>query len=95
MRCLDAAYRFYGVDALITQVDYLKLDSCNNDAQGFPRGPAMGRASSRAATSCRCSWPAYIGDDESETVRRVEWLPLWRSRASVRVVVRPDDHEQG
>ena len=33
-----AAYRVDGVDALITQVDYLKLDGCNNDAAGLRDG---------------------------------------------------------
>ena len=67
VRCPDAAYRFYGVDALITQVDYLKLDGCNNDAQGFATGyPAMGRALQKSGRDIvySCSWPAYIGDDE-------------------------------
>ena len=49
-------------------VDYLKLDGCNNDAQGFATGyPAMGRALQKSGRDIvySCSWPAYIGDDES------------------------------
>ena len=63
VRCPDAAYRFYGVDALITQVDYLKLDGCNNDAQGFATGyPAMGRALQKSGRDIvRGSWPPTSG----------------------------------
>ena len=49
-------------------VDYLKLDGCNNDAKGFATGyPAMGRALQKSGRDIvySCSWPAYIGDDES------------------------------
>jgi len=49
-------------------VDYLKLDGCNNDQAGYARGyPAMGtalQASGRNITFS-CSWPAYLGDNES------------------------------
>ena len=49
-------------------MDYLKLDGCNNDAEGFAAGyPAMGRALQQSGRDIvySCSWPAYIGDDES------------------------------
>lgn len=49
-------------------VDYLKLDGCYNDETGFVHDyPAMGaalQASGRNITYS-CSWPAYLGGDES------------------------------
>jgi hypothetical protein len=49
-------------------VDYLKLDGCNNDKEGYVTGyPAMGaalQASGRNITYS-CSWPAYLGSDET------------------------------
>ena len=67
LRCPDAAYVDGVSGAFLTQVDYLKLDGCNNDAQGFATGyPAMGRALQKSGRDVvySCSWPAYIGDDE-------------------------------
>jgi hypothetical protein len=49
-------------------VDYLKLDGCNNDKASYFTGyPAMGTAlqASGRNISYSCSWPAYIGSDES------------------------------
>jgi len=49
-------------------VDYLKLDGCYNNQAGYVTGyPAMGaalQASGRNITYS-CSWPAYLGSDES------------------------------
>ena len=51
-------------------VDYLKLDGCYNDKAHYAEGyAAMGKAL-RAPSQSRpieysCSWPAYLGDDES------------------------------
>ena len=51
-------------------VDYLKLDGCYNDKSHYAEGyAAMGKAL-RAPSQSRpieysCSWPAYLGDDES------------------------------
>jgi len=49
-------------------VDYLKLDGCNNNRPGFAIGyPAEGaalQASGRNITYS-CSWPAYLGSNES------------------------------
>jgi len=50
-------------------VDYLKLDGCNNDQAGYAKGyPAMGTAlqASGRNIAFSCSWPAYLGDNESE-----------------------------
>jgi len=50
-------------------VDYLKLDGCYNDKAGYVSGyPAAGaalQASGRNITYS-CSWPAYLGSDESK-----------------------------
>lgn len=50
-------------------VDYLKLDGCYNDKPGYIQGqPAMGAAlqASKRNIVQSCSWPAYLGDDESK-----------------------------
>ena len=47
---------------------YLKLDGCNNNKSGFTSGyPAMGAAlqASGARVVYSCSWPAYLGSNES------------------------------
>ena len=49
-------------------VDYLKLDGCYNNKSGFVKGyPAMGAAlqSSGRDIVYSCSWPAYLGGNES------------------------------
>ena len=49
-------------------VDYLKLDGCNNNHAGFVTGyPAAGAALQATGRSITysCSWPAYLGSDES------------------------------
>eukprot|EP00729_Bicosta_minor_P024652 gene24652-7406_t len=49
-------------------VDYLKLDGCYNNKTGFVKGyPAMGSAlqSSGRNITYSCSWPAYLGGDET------------------------------
>jgi len=49
-------------------VDYLKLDGCYNNQQGFVTGyPAAGAALQATGRniSYSCSWPAYLGGDES------------------------------
>jgi len=49
-------------------VDYLKLDGCYNDKPGFVTGyPAMGTAlqGTKRNITYSCSWPAYLGDDET------------------------------
>jgi len=50
-------------------VDYLKLDGCNNNQAGYVTGyPAAGAAlqSTGRNISYSCSWPAYLGSDESK-----------------------------
>lgn len=50
-------------------VDYLKLDGCYNDKAGYVTGyPAAGAAlqASGRNISYSCSWPAYLGSDESK-----------------------------
>jgi len=49
-------------------VDYLKLDGCYNDMQGYVTGyPAMGAALQATGRNITysCSWPAYLGSNES------------------------------
>jgi len=49
-------------------VDYLKLDGCSNDPSGYATGyPAVGSALQESGRNIiySCSWPAYLGDDES------------------------------
>jgi len=49
-------------------VDYLKLDGCYNDQPGYVVGyPAMGAAlqGSGRNITYSCSWPAYLGSNES------------------------------
>eukprot|EP00039_Didymoeca_costata_P018991 m.335830 g.335830 ORF g.335830 m.335830 type:complete len:523 (+) comp17687_c0_seq1:13-1581(+) len=49
-------------------VDYLKLDGCNNDKQGYVTGyPAMGSALQNSGRNITysCSWPAYLGGNET------------------------------
>jgi len=49
-------------------VDYLKLDGCYNDKAGYATGyPAAGAAlqTSGRNITYSCSWPAYLGSDES------------------------------
>lgn len=49
-------------------VDYLKLDGCYNDQAGYEIGyPKMGAALNATGRpfGYSCSWPAYLGDDES------------------------------
>ena len=49
-------------------VDYLKLDGCYNDPVGYSQGyPAFGSAlqSSGRDIVYSCSWPAYLGDNET------------------------------
>lgn len=49
-------------------VDYLKLDGCYNDQSGYVTGyPAAGAALQATGRniSYSCSWPAYLGSDES------------------------------
>merc|ERR1712130_474929 len=49
-------------------VDYLKLDGCNNNHAGFAVGyPAMGAALQKSGRDIvySCSWPAYMGTNES------------------------------
>ena len=51
------------------QVDYLKLDGCNNNIQGYTTGyPKFGDALAKSGRNITysCSWPAYLGDDESK-----------------------------
>jgi len=50
-------------------VDYLKLDGCHNDKAGFVSGyPAAGAALQATGRNITysCSWPAYLGSDESQ-----------------------------
>jgi hypothetical protein len=50
-------------------VDYLKLDGCNNDDPGYDVGyPAMGTALQKSGRNITysCSWPAYLGSNETE-----------------------------
>merc|ERR1712048_1178125 len=50
-------------------VDYLKLDGCNNNQAGYVSGyPAAGAALQATGRniSYSCSWPAYLGSDESK-----------------------------
>jgi len=50
-------------------VDYLKLDGCHNNQAGFVTGyPAAGAALQATGRniSYSCSWPAYLGSDESK-----------------------------
>lgn len=47
---------------------YLKLDGCNNAGKKYETGyPAMGAALQKSGRNITysCSWPAYIGSDES------------------------------
>jgi hypothetical protein len=49
-------------------VDYLKLDGCYNDEEGYATGyPAFGSdlLSSGRDIVYSCSWPAYLGDNET------------------------------
>jgi len=49
-------------------VDYLKLDGCNNDKEGYAVGyPAMGAALQKTGRNITysCSWPAYLGTNET------------------------------
>eukprot|EP00049_Salpingoeca_infusionum_P009158 m.151714 g.151714 ORF g.151714 m.151714 type:complete len:499 (+) comp14257_c0_seq1:116-1612(+) len=49
-------------------VDYLKVDGCNRNKSYYVTGyPAMGKAlqESGRAIAYSCSWPAYLGDDET------------------------------
>ena len=49
-------------------MQYLKLDGCNNDHDGYTTGyPAMGAALQKSGRNITysCSWPAYLGSDES------------------------------
>ena len=49
-------------------VDFLKLDGCYNDEPGYESGyPAMGAAlaASGRNVTYSCSWPAYLGDNET------------------------------
>jgi hypothetical protein len=49
-------------------VDYLKLDGCYNNIAGYESGyPAMGEALANSGRDIvySCSWPAYLGSDES------------------------------
>lgn len=49
-------------------VDYLKLDGCHNSHDGFAVGyPAMGAALQKSGRDIvySCSWPAYLGHNES------------------------------
>merc|ERR1712113_794716 len=50
-------------------VDYLKLDGCYNNQEGYVTGyPAAGAALQATGRniSYSCSWPAYLGSDESK-----------------------------
>merc|ERR1712048_249414 len=50
-------------------VDYLKLDGCYNNQQGYVSGyPAAGAALQATGRDIvySCSWPAYLGSDESK-----------------------------
>ena len=49
-------------------MQYLKLDGCNNDHDGYTTGyPAMGAALQKSGRNITysCSWPAYLGSDEN------------------------------
>ena len=49
-------------------VDYLKVDGCYNDEEGFEVGyPSFGAALQNVGRNITysCSWPAYLGDDET------------------------------
>eukprot|EP00930_Biecheleria_cincta_P095308 TRINITY_DN87286_c0_g1_i1.p1 TRINITY_DN87286_c0_g1~~TRINITY_DN87286_c0_g1_i1.p1 ORF type:complete len:503 (-),score=63.71 TRINITY_DN87286_c0_g1_i1:211-1719(-) len=49
-------------------VDYLKLDGCYDNTTGYMKDyPAMGAALQASGRDIvySCSWPAYLGDDES------------------------------
>lgn len=49
-------------------VDYLKLDGCNNNLAGYITGyPSMGAALQKSGRNITysCSWPAYLGSNES------------------------------
>ena len=48
-------------------VSYLKADGCNNTPEGFEAGyPRLGRALGKEGITFSCSWPAYLGDDETK-----------------------------
>lgn len=75
------------VECQLTQVSYLKLDGCYNDAAGYATGyPAMGEALRGTGIVFSCSWPAYLGDDEAakpfETFREAG-CDLWRNWADI------------
>ena len=50
------------------EIDYLKLDGCNEPTPAYPAGyAAMGKAlqASGRAIVFSCSWPAYLGSNET------------------------------
>ena len=48
-------------------VSYLKVDGCNSSPEGFERGyPRFGEALGPERITYSCSWPAYLGDDETK-----------------------------
>eukprot|EP01003_Olkasia_polycarbonata_P003061 NODE_162_length_1323_cov_114.195447_g129_i0.p1 GENE.NODE_162_length_1323_cov_114.195447_g129_i0~~NODE_162_length_1323_cov_114.195447_g129_i0.p1 ORF type:complete len:406 (+),score=114.91 NODE_162_length_1323_cov_114.195447_g129_i0:29-1219(+) len=70
-------------------VDYLKLDGCYNNGPGFATGyPAMGKGlnESGRAIVYSCSWPAYLG--ANETAKPFDKMiaagcNLWRNWADI------------
>ena len=47
--------------------DYLKVDGCNSSPEGFECGyPRFGEALGPEGITFSCSWPAYLGDDETK-----------------------------
>lgn len=66
-------------------VDYLKLDGCYNNDEGFVVGyPAMGAAlqSTSRNITYSCSWPAYLGTDETKKPFKImidAGCNLWRN----------------
>ena len=71
------------------QVDYLKLDGCNENASDYGRGYAAVGAALQASGRdivYSCSWPAYLGNDEATKPypKMVEaGCHLWRNWADI------------